>query len=454
MPTAPAPPRPGIPIRIRLTATFAIVVGLALAATGVFTYLVFRQGVDARIDETLVDRQAVVSLLAREDPDPAGIVANAGEPLIQIYTGDGTLLATSRQLGTERLVASSEAVNAGAAPIMVTRTRLQDFADGARVRAFAISGGHVAAIAEARDDREEALHRLAVILGVSLPLALLVASVAGYRVAGAALRPVEAMRAQAAEIGTGGLERRLAAPGTRDELDRLATTLNDLLSRLERAVEHERRIVADASHELRTPVSVLLTRLDVALRQDLGEQGLRSVLDAARGDARRLARLAEDLLLLARADEGALPIRRTPVEVHDLLASCVDRARAGAEHRAVRVTAEIPGGAVVLADPDRTGQVLDNLVTNAVRHGAGDVEIQARRLDGHVEFSVRDHGPGYPPDFLPHAFDRFSQAPGAREGGGLGLAIVAALVRAQDGTARAENHPQGGAVTLFTLPLA
>jgi len=447
-------PGPGTPIRIRLTAVFAVVVAIALSLTGVLVYLVFRQGVDARIDEELADRQAQVVLLARGDPDPVALLARAGEPLLQIYRADGTPVATSAQLGSGPLVSASDVRRAVTAPIMLTRLRLPGLPDGVRIRAFPIPGGRVAAIAEPREDREQTLHRLAVILGLALPLALLAASLAGYRVAKAALRPVEAMRAQAAAIGTGDLHGRLATPGTRDELDRLALTLNDLLGRLQRAVEQERRIVADASHELRTPVSVLLTRLDVALRRDLSRDQLVQVVKEARGDAHRLARLAEDLLLLARADQGGLPSRPGLLEVHDLLETAVTRNLPQAAGRVIRIAREVPGGAVVLADPDRTAQIMDNLITNSIRHGAGDIELEATLCDAHVRIGVRDHGPGYPPRFLPHAFDRFAQAPSVRQGGGLGLAIVSVLVTAQGGRVSAGNHAGGGAVTTFTLPLA
>lgn len=450
----PTPGGSGTPIRIRLTAVFAVVVAIALSLTGVVVYLVFRQGVDARIDEELADRQGQLVLLARGDPDPRTLLARAGEHLLQIYRADGTPVATTAQLDSGRLVSAADVRRAVTSPVMLTRPRLPDLSDGVRIRVFPIPGGRVAAIAEPRDDREQSLHRLAVVLGLALPLALLAASIAGYRVAGAALRPVEAMRAQAAAIGTGNLHGRLEAPGTRDELDRLALTLNDLLERLERAVEQERRIVADASHELRTPVSVLLTRLDVALRRNLDRDQLMQVLNEARGDAHRLARLAEDLLLLAQADQGGLPIRPGLVEVHDLLESAVTRNTPRAAGRVIRIGTEVPGGAVVLADPDRTAQIMDNLITNSILHGAGDIEVDAEMSDGHVTVRVRDHGGGYPRRFLPHAFDRFAQGPGVRQGGGLGLAIVSALVTAQGGTVSAGNHADGGAVTAFTIPLA
>lgn len=363
-------------------------------------------------------------------------------------------MATSRELAQTRLLDPAQVGRAARSAITFTAGPIAGHADGARVRAFPIAGGRVAAVAEARDDRDRALNRLATILAITLPGALLAASLAGYKVASSALRPVEAMRARADEIGARDIGQRLPEPGTRDELDRLATTLNRLLGRLQGAVQHERRIVSDASHELRTPISVLLTRLDVALRQDLDRDALRETLEAARGDARTLSRLADDLLVLARADQGRLPLRPVPLEVHDLLHAA--QARHGGNGTEVAVREEIPGGAVVLVDADRTAQVLDNLIVNAMTHGAGPIELRARRDGDVVRISVRDHGPGMAPEFLPRAFERFSQdnPDGDGEGAGLGLAIADAIIRAQGGSVTAANDPSGGAVVTVTLPAA
>lgn len=450
-------PRTGrrLPVRVRLTAVFAIVVGFALALTGFLVYLQFRSGLDARIDAELVERQASLVAIARAAGSPERLIGQAGERLAQVYRPDGAVAASTRALAGVRLLdpAAVAAVAAGS-PSSFTKDHLRGQDDGARVRAFALVDGRVAAIAEGRDDRERALHRLATILAITLPGALVAASAAGYLVARSALRPVEEMRARADEIGAGDLGQRLPEPGTRDELARLATTLNGLLGRLEGAVEHERRVVGDASHELRTPVSVLTTRLDVALRQDLDADGLREVLEAARGDARRLSRLADDLLVLARADQGRLPLRPVPLEVHELLRAARERhAATGPE---VVVREEVAGGAVVLADAARTDQVLDNLLVNALTHGAGPVELWARTDPAGIAISVRDHGPGYPPAFLPRAFERFSQGDptGDGDGAGLGLAIAEALVTAQGGTVSAANAPGGGAVVTVTLPRA
>jgi two-component system, OmpR family, sensor kinase len=187
-------------------------------------------------------------------------------------------------------------------------------------------------------------------------------------------------------------------------------------------------------------------------------EDLEEALRGARDDAERLSRLADDLLVLARADQGHLAIRHEPLDVQDVLEETAARhaPRAGAARRIV-VANGIDGGAVVLADPDHLARALDNLVVNALGHGGGDVEVSARlALGGHVAFSVRDHGPGWPEDFLPRAFDRFSQGDGTKGdgGSGLGLAIVRAIAEAHGGSASADDAPGGGARTTITVPLA
>ncbi len=330
--------------------------------------------------------------------------------------------------------------------------------DGARVLAFPLRNGTVAAIAEPRDRRELELARLGGLLAIGLPAALLLVAFTGYQVAGAAMRPVERIRAQAARIGSSVPGERLPEPGTGDELDRLTRTLNDLLGRLAAAMDRERRIVSDASHELRTPISVLRTRLDVALRGERRPDELESVLHEARGDVGRLARMADDLLVLARADQGRLPLRPEPIDVQDLLEDTARRhaAAAAKARQAIEVTV-VPGGAVVLADPDRLAQALDNLVVNALTYGAGTVELHARTARAEsIELVVADHGPGFAEELLPRVFERFAQGSddGRGEGAGLGLAIVAALAKALGGDARARNPPGGGAEVSMTVPAA
>ena len=344
------------------------------------------------------------------------------------------------------------------APLLVRAERVEGD-DGARVRAVALRDrSRVVAIGESLRPREESLHRLAIRLAITLPAALLLASLAGLQVAKAAMRPVERMRARAAAIGASDLHERLPEPATGDELARLAATLNELLGRIEAAMERERRIVGDASHELRTPISVLRTRLEVALRGAGDPAALRDALGAALADAERLSRLAEDLLVLARADQGQLPLRLEPLDVQDVLeqAAARHRAPADAAGRALDVAVDVAGGAVVLADPDRVAQALDNLVVNALRYGAGTIGLRARRAPGGIALVVEDRGAGFPAEFVERAFERFSQADeaGGRAGSGLGLALVEAIARAHGGRAAVGARPGGGAEARLVLPEA
>ena len=443
-------------LRTRLTAVFAAVMVVALGLTGFLVYTQFRQDLDTRIDEELVDRQHALTGLVATAPIPQEAVDQAGEPLAQVYGPKGGLSASTRALGATALIAPRQVAAARRAAVTLTRSNVPGIDDGVRARAFPLTAGRVAVVAEGLADRERALHRLALILTAALPVALVVASFAGYRVAAAALRPVDRMRARAQAIGAGDLHERLPEPGGADEIDRLAVTLNDLLARLDRAFEHERRLVGDASHELRTPISVLRTRLDVALRQEHDLESLRRVLADAHDDSRRLSRLADDLLLLARADQGRVPLRPEPLAVDELLSGAAARGREVAAAAGRTITVRRGGGAdaVVLADPDRTAQVLDNLVFNSLRHGGGSIELAAERQGGLVVIRVGDDGPGYPEEFLDRAFERFSQADPGRAGAGLGLAIAEAITTAQGGTIAAANRPEGGAVTTVTLPAA
>lgn len=441
-----------VSLRTRVTLAFALVMSLVLGSSGLIIYTQFKGYVERRIDQELRQRSATFQGLAVREVKPHRIVALSGERYVQIYDRSGRVIAGSEELASRPLLA----------PDRIRRSRRDSFLtrrdpafgqDGLRVRVFALTDGRVAALGDSLAARERELQRLAALLLLSLPGALLLASIAGYRVAGAALKPVERMRARAAQITDTDVTQRLPQPGTGDELERLADTLNDMLGRLHTAIEHERQIVSDASHELRTPISVLRARIDVALRspgQDVGK--LRQVLTDSLGDAERLGRLADDLLMLARHDQGRLALRLQPVDVQE----AIESAAAGWPGQD-EVTAQmrIEGGALVLADPDRLAQVLENLLSNAKRHGAPPITLYAEPAEPEsVCLRVTDAGGGFAPDFIERAFDRFSQgtAPGAG-GSGLGLAIARAIVEAHGGRVEAANISTGAQVSVF-LPKA
>jgi two-component system OmpR family sensor kinase len=264
---------------------------------------------------------------------------------------------------------------------------------------------------------------------------------------------VETMRRRAATISAADPEARLPLPAARDEIHRLGTTLNEMLARLADARRRERAFVADASHELRTPLAILKGELELATAGEPSHAELRRVVESATEETDRLVALAEELLALARLDEETLSVRARPVAARELLdaVAAAFAPRAAADGRALVVVA--PDGVVALGDAGQLRQALDNLVDNALRYGAGTVHLDARSENGHLELHVRDEGAGFPPAFLPRAFDRFARAGGERRpGAGLGLAIVAAVATAHGGAAHAGNAPDGGADVWIALP--
>jgi two-component system, OmpR family, sensor kinase len=235
-------------------------------------------------------------------------------------------------------------------------------------------------------------------------------------------------------------------------------TMNELLGRLQRALARQRALVADASHELRTPLAVLRGELELAARPGRSRQELAAAVRNAAAEAERLARLSDNLLLLARSDEGQLALRRERTDIGRLLGLSAELAGSRLAESGVICRVEVPPGTYADVDPDRIRQAVDNLVDNALRFApAGSVIVLAARAEGAgLDIEVRDDGPGFPAAFLPYAFERFRRPDTSRSrddgGAGLGLAIVQAIAAAHGGVATVRNEPGGGAVAGLRLP--
>jgi signal transduction histidine kinase len=285
------------------------------------------------------------------------------------------------------------------------------------------------------------------------PIVLLLASLLGYSLAAATLRPVESMRREAEAVSAAKPGRRLPLPPADDEIARLGRTLNTMLGRLESALARERQFVSDASHELRTPLAALRTELEIALRRKRTPEEMEAAMRSAEEETERLCRLAEDLLVLAQADDGSLPVRQEQLPATELLTAVRERygRQAADVGRPLQIQAD--DQLELHVDRLRMEQALGNLVENALLHGRGRILLIARRRDGRVELHVRDEGSGFPPEFIERAFDRFSRSDSARQGPGvgLGLAIVDLIARAHGGSAHAANH-NGGADAWLELP--
>jgi signal transduction histidine kinase len=224
----------------------------------------------------------------------------------------------------------------------------------------------------------------------------------------------------------------------------------------QRPEAEEWQLVSVASHELRTPLTALRTEVELALLGDRDASELRAALRSAADEIRRLCRLADDMLLLAQADEGRLPLRLRPLEPCGLLAAAAARARAAAWTQGRRIVVrDMAPGSWLLGDPDRVAQVLDNLISNALRYGGGTITLTARDDGELIGLHVADQGSGFAEDIAGRAFQRFSRGRRARDpGSGLGLSLVAAIAIAHRGAATVGNRPEGGADACIALPRA
>jgi two-component system OmpR family sensor kinase len=444
-------------LRVRLTLAFAAVMAVVLGLTGLFLYLRFASDLDGTIAGSLSSRSDAVSALVRGSSGPLdAALSNAGgdDDVAQVLDARGAVLAGTPPARSTPLIAGETLRRARSSATTTDLRHLRGFDGPLRLRARPVerAGAPVVVIVgTGLDDRHDALRTLAALLVLGGIVALALASLAGYAVAAAALRPVESMRRRAAAIAPATTGQRLPVPPARDEIARLGETLNDMLERLEAAFARERTFVADASHELRTPLSILKAELELAVREGRSPQELRAALESAAEETERLVRLAEDLLVIARLDQGRLALRPVDLDARELLATVAGRFDAPAAGRAVLIGEG--EGLVVHGDRARLEQALGNLVDNALRHGAGDVVLTARAVAGGVELHVTDAGPGLASDFIDHAFERFARADGrSRDGAGLGLAIVAAIAASHGGSARAANLPGGGADVWIHLP--
>lgn len=250
----------------------------------------------------------------------------------------------------------------------------------------------------------------------------------------------------------GAAGQRLPLPPGNDEVAHLGVTLNDLLARIDAMLERERAVVANASHELRTPLALLKTELELALRRPRPVEDLTAAIDSAADEVDRLIGLAEDLLLLASADDSGLRIAPEAVDVASLLSGIAVRFKQMATRQG-RVIDVQPGAIeYVDADPQRLAQALLNLVSNALQHGAGRVTLSAQGAADSVEFHVTDEGDGFSSKMLAHGFERFAHTRSSG-GSGLGLSIVAAVAQAHAGSAGVAKRPTGGSDVWIRLPV-
>jgi signal transduction histidine kinase len=428
-------------LRLRMTTLAVGVVAVALAAGAVAMVTVLRHNLTRDVRRAVELRAADVVALVEEGGVPERLAIEGVEEMaIQVIDDRGRVVAASANVAGEPPLADLPPGRSAEIDVPIDDDRFLALAaaadaDGERLTVI------VARTLEAVDESTDTVVRL---LLVGVPVLLLVVGVTAWAVTGRTLGPVDAIRREVDAISARELHRRVPNPPGDDEIGRLAATMNRMLERLERSHEQQRRFVSDASHELRSPVASIRQHAEVAIahpEQVTVPELARSVLD----ENLRVQRLVDDLLLLARADEGMLDLNRRPVDVDDLVFAEARRLR---DTTALRVDTTAVSAGRVLGDEAALRRVLRNVVDNAARHASGRVSFALAQHDGEVVLRVDDDGAGIAPGERERVLERFVRLDDARArdagGSGLGLAIVAELVTAHGGRVTVGDSPLGG----------
>jgi two-component system, OmpR family, sensor kinase len=457
-----------MPIRLRLTAWYILVIAAVLAALTAFVVTRLRSDLTSELDRSLRSSAEQIRLGYRVEGRPE--FRDTARTVLPESPGDRSgaqlLDATGRVLVVQGdavtrapLIDRSVVRRALAGQTVVLSRRLTTPREHLRIVAIPVRRHRqyqVVVAAESLHEIDDATSRAFVLLLAGSGGALGLIAVGGWWIARKALRPVEKMARRADEIGLDDFAQRIAVPDVNDELGHLARTLNAMLDRLEKGVHTRQRLVADASHELRAPLAAMRMELEVSLRHDSLPDHARAVLTSAREEVVRMSRIVDNLLTLAHVDEGHLTLLREPQDLHELAERSIRACHAAAAAGEVDVVVE--GDPVLVeGDRDRLDQVIGNLLDNAIRFAPRGSRVLVSVWHEGVEagFTVADSGPGVPDDARQRIFERFGrQDPSrGRDGGaGLGLAICSEIVRAHHGRIWVEDHIPHGSAFVVALP--
>ncbi|MFF5290645.1 sensor histidine kinase [Paractinoplanes globisporus] len=436
-------------VRLRSALAAAVVVAIASLLAGTVLLVTARSILLDNISTAAGDRatQIAAGLKAGSDLTTLMRPTARDRTVVQVLDGSGRIEAASDALAGESVISTLRPAPGDRA---TQRARLPGpYEDPFWIVAQGVttpSGDRIVLVAESLDIIDDGVGAMAVALLVGLPLLTLTVGGATFLFVGRTLRPVEAMRRQAATITSRNLHERLPVPAADDEIAALASTMNTMLDRIEASSAAQRRFVGDASHELRSPLATVQANADLLDAAGLPEPSARSV-GRIRAESTRMARLVEDLLLLARADNDELAVRRQDVDLDDLVYT--ERERVAELHPGVTVRATVEP-VRVLGDPDALLRVVRNLMENAARHAASTVMVSAGRRDGAAEIVVGNDGPPIPSADRERIFDRFVRLDDSRSraggGTGLGLSIARDIVGAHGGTLTVDDLASGAAM--------
>ena len=460
-------------VRARLTLFWVGVLAIALVVVGGLIYILLARALYSRIDDNL---RAVVQITTtsltndlaegQDVEDAARSTAaelSSRQQMLAIYDTAGRLLAEAgRDEDLEIPVPAMEVIPTGDVLLVTVVESDDDDRHRLAFRRVTIppSGtGYVVVVGSSLEPTDEELGSLREILAYVVPLALLLAGAGGWFLARQSLAPVATMANRARQMGVNDLKARLPVANSRDELGRLAETFNDLLDRLEASLLQQRQFMADASHELRTPVATSRTAAAIALQQPhRSESDYRDTLTIIEQQTTRLSRIVEDMFTLARADAGSYPVRRGEMYLDEVVDEVVRASRVLAAAKPVSIELTSTASAAFTGDEDLVRRLVGNLLDNAVRHAPPHttVTVHLDRVADGYRITVSDRGAGIPAHAQPHIFERFYRGDAARTpadgGAGLGLAVARWIARAHGGDVTLASSSNTGTTFSVRLP--
>ncbi len=449
-------------LRTRLLVGVIALAAVGLVAADVATYSELRSFLVSRTDTTLQEEHEAFD--GGGGRPPTGVYSEVRAPNGSTVLGDGLRVTLFRGQSTPPIPELPQTIHVPAQPnegpdrVSYFTVGSRDSGEHYRVRAAVepALNGAMLITAESLHDVNSTLHRL-FLVEVLVALAVLAALAAlGLWIVRLGLRPLREIEQTAEAITAGDLSRRVEYADPQTEVGRVGSALNTMLDRIEASDRRLRRFIADASHELRTPLAAVRAYAELFDRGAAGRPAdLERSMSGITRESERMSLLVDDLLLLARLDEGR-PLEQKPVDLAAVVGEAVDAARVVEPDRPIELAVE---PATVTGDEARLHQVLDNLLANARTHtpAGTPVSVELRQVDGRAELSVADHGPGLTEEQAARVFERFYRTDTSRArasgGAGLGLSIVAAVAEAHGGTAEARPTPGGGATFVIALPL-
>jgi len=448
-------------VRVRAGLVSVLIVGavFTLSAFGV-TWLLRDSLYQSATNTAKAEALAISSLIVSRDGIPVALPISNAEMAAQVVSKDGRVLRSSRNIAGQAAMvdlAPGPGRIATSTGVVLKVRRLThvhlDIDNRFVVAALGLRSPGVSGtvlVAYSLGAADHAVNLVVVSLGIALPLFTVLVGVLVWDLTGWALRPVEAIRAEVAELSATDLRRRVSEPAVQDEIGRLARTMNAMLERLEASADRQRQLVADVSHELRNPLAALQAQLEVAVAHP-GAAGA-SMLEGSIVDVNRMSQLVADLLTLARLDEGMLRLRPAEVDLDELVLAQADRLRAQGK---VEVSVGGVSAARLVGDETQLGRIVANLADNAQRYARHRVAFAVTQQADFFDLTVSDDGPGVTWFERERIFERFVRLDTARAhegtGAGLGLAIVREIVQAHDGEVWVEDA-QPGARFVVRLP--